>query len=324
MLALQKAKRISDSGKVLFLCFNKFLLESLKTTSENTQYNIDFYNLPGLVCAKTDVLDAGGNEGISEYLNSVDPDSWEYSHIIIDEGQDFCEEHLEILSTLAELKHGCFYVFYDKNQLVQQRQSLNWVKTVECRLVLSANCRNTKNIAVTSNKSLGIDKVKMRLDVAGSKPNFYINCSCNQVCDNISKLIRKYTDNGIQKKGIVILTVKTEENSVLSGLSSIGSYKLASNRSENKILFTSARKFKGLESSVVILVDVDEKTFASEEERRVFYVGSSRAKHYLEIFTCMDDEELVNMATAINNGVSVKNPKATIGSKLKVKIVADA
>lgn len=324
MLALQKAKRVSSTGKVLFLCFNKLLLEFLKNSSEYTQYNIDFYNLPGLVCAKTGVLVAGGNEGISNYLNSVDPTNWGYSHIIIDEGQDFYEEHLEILLAIAELIQGCFYVFYDKNQLVQQRQSLDWVKTVECRLILSQNCRNTKNIAVTSNKSLRIDNVKMRLDVTGSKPNLYINQSKNQVCDNIIKLIRKYTDSGIQKKDIVILTVKTEDNSVLSGMTSIGNYKLSSNLNDHNILFTSARKFKGLESSVVILVDIDEKTFKSEEERRVFYVGASRAKHYLEIFTCLNDSKIAKLAEAINDGASVKNPKATIGSKLKVKIVTDA
>lgn len=321
MLALQKAKRVSSTGKVLFLCFNKLLLEFLKNSPE---YNIDFYNLPGLVYAKTGVLVAGDNEGISNYLNSVDPTNWGYSHIIVDEGQDFHEEHLEILSAIAELIQGCFYVFYDKNQLVQQRQSLDWVKTVECRLILSQNCRNTKNIAVTSNKPLRIDKVRMRLDVIGSKPNLYVNQSKNQVCDNIIKLIRKYTDSGIQKKDIVILTVKTEANSVLSGMTSIGNYKLSSNLKDHNILFTSARKFKGLESSVVFLVDIDEKTFKSEEERRVFYVGASRAKHYLELFTCLNNSKIEELAEAINDGVSVKNPKATIGSRLKVKIVTDA
>ena len=108
-------------------------------------------------------------------MNSVDPTRWKFKHIIIDEGQDFYEEHLEILSTIANLTDGCFYVFYDKNQLVQQRQSLDWVKSVECRLVLTANCRNTKSIAVTANKPIGIEKIKMRVDVPGSKPNLYLN-----------------------------------------------------------------------------------------------------------------------------------------------------
>lgn len=323
MLALEKAKRISFSGKVLFLCFNKLLLESLKGSPENAGYNIEFYNLPGFVCSRTGQSDAGGNGGISAYLNSIDPSSWEYSHIIIDEGQDFFEEHLNILSTIAELRQGSFYVFYDKNQLVQQRKSLDWVKNVECRLVLSANCRNTKNIAVTFNKSLGIEKVKMRLDVDGSKPNLYINLSRDQMSENISKLIRKYTHSGIQKKDIVILTVKTGESSVLTGISSVGAYKLTSDLGSSNILFTSARKFKGLEASVVILVDVDARTFNSDEERRVFYVGASRAKHYLEIFTCLDAHDLYKLAVAINDGKAVKNPKATIGSMLKVKILAD-
>lgn len=323
MLAIEKAKRVSKTGKVLFLCFNKFLLDSLKNTYRDSGYNIDFYNLPGLVCAKTGVGDAGGNVGISSYLNSVDPATWDYSHIIIDEGQDFYEEHLEILSTIAELIQGCFYVFYDKNQLVQQRQSLDWVKNVECRLVLTANCRNTKNIAITSNKPLGIENVKMRLDVAGSKPSLYINRTKEQLCNNVSKLIRKYTDNGIQKKDIVILTLKTEESSILSGTASVGQYKLSRNLDSSNILFTSARKFKGLEAKVVILVDVDDKTFSIEEEKRVFYVGASRAKHYLDIFTCLDDAEVAKMAVSINEGKTVKNPKAMIGSKLKVKIAID-
>lgn len=321
VLAIEKAKRTSVNGKVLFLCFNKLLLEFLKTANNDCK-NIDFFNLPGLVCAKTGSIDAGGNSGISEYLNSIDPEHWEYKHIIIDEGQDFYEEHLEILSTIAEFTHGCFYVFYDKNQLVQQRQSLNWVKNVECRLILTANCRNTKNIALTSNKSLGIEKVKMRLEVAGTKPQFFINKSREQLRNNISKLIRKYTDSGIQRKDIVILTVKTEENSILSGLSSVGCYRLSSNINSSNILFTSARKFKGLESSVVILIDVDEKTFNSSEERRVFYVGASRAKHFLDIFSLMDDIAISQLAEAIT-GTKNKNPKAAIGSGLKVKIMND-
>lgn len=321
MLALEKAKRLSEDGKVLFLCFNKFLLESLRTKNRDCK-NIDFYNLPGLVCARKGIADAGSNEKISKYLNSVDPVQWGYKHIIIDEGQDFFEEHLEILSTIAELMQGCFYVFYDKNQLVQQRQSLDWVKNVECRLILTANCRNTRNIAVTSNKSLGIEKVKMRLEVYGTKPELFINQSSEQLYDNIAKLIRKYTDCGIQKRDMVILTVKTEDTSILRGKSSVGEYRLSGDINSTNILFTSARKFKGLEASVVILIDVDKKTFDFEEERRVFYVGSSRAKHYLNIFSVIHDDEILQFAEAVT-GEKTKNPKAAIGSGLKVKIMND-
>lgn len=322
MLALEKAKRMSRDGRVLFLCFNKMLLNVLKEQHCREDNNIDFYNLPGFVYEKTGRTDLVDNQDISRYLNAIDPATFEYNHIIIDEGQDFLEEHIELLSAIAELKGGCFYVFYDKNQLVQQRQSLDWVKGVECRLVLSANCRNTKSIAVTSNKSLGIDRVKVRMEVPGTKPCLFINKEPNQVKENLARLIRKYTDQGINKKEIVILTVKTEETSMLSGMVSVGTYSLSSEINTGKILFTSARKYKGLEAKVVILVDVDEKTFFSEEERRVFYVGASRAKHYLDIFSCVNDTKLVEIASLVGDG-NIKNPKAAIGSGLKVRIATD-
>ena len=162
----------------------------------------------------------------------------------------------------------------------------------------------------------------MRVDVPGSKPNLYLNATREQVCENISKLIRRYTDTGLTKKDIVILTVKTEEASILAGLSSVGNYKLSSELGSSNILFTSARKFKGLEAKVVIIVDVDETTFKTEEDRRVFYVGTSRAKHFLNIFVCLNDGEINKMAAMVN-GAETKNPKASLGSNLKVKLLTD-
>jgi len=319
MLAVEKAKRLSLNDKVLFLCFNKLLLDFLKGTYGDILHNVDFYNLPALVCKQKNVSDCDGNSGISEYLNDFDKYAWPYKHIIIDEGQDFLEEHITLLSAIAELNEGCFYVFYDKNQLVQQRHSLEWVQTIECRLVLSANCRNTKNIATTSNKSIGIDNVKMRVDIPGSKPNFHITRSKDQLCERIHSIIRNYTDNGLLKKQIVLLTAKTEESSLLRNSSSVGAYHLSREIADGGILFTSARKFKGLESDVIIMVDVDDDTFNNDEARRVFYVGASRAKHYLEIVAVLNDEQISLVSENLTRQRG-KNAKMLIGSYLKVKI----
>ena len=267
------------------------------------------------------ISDAGGDEGISRYLNEYDQHSWPYKHIIIDEGQDFAECHLELLYAIAEITDGCFYVFYDKNQLVQQRQTLEWVNRVECRLILSRNCRNTRSIAVTSYKPIGIEKIKMRLDIPGQKPTMYLSRNTEDAHQTIVSIIRNYTQQGIQKKQIVVLTVKTEDTSILSGISSVGGYPLVSNRNDNGILFTSSRKFKGLESDVVIVVDVDDSCFLDDEKRRVFYVGSSRAKHFLDIVSVMNDEDTNSMVVRLT-GEKKKNAKLALGSFLKVKIVS--
>ena len=228
---------------------------------------------------------------------------------------------MELLYTIAEITDGCFYLFYDKNQLVQQRQTLEWVNRIECRLVLSRNCRNTRSIAVTAYKPLGIEKIKMRLDIPGQKPTMYLSQNAEDACQTIGAIIRGYTQQGIQKRQIAILTVKTEEKSILSGVASVGGYPLVSEWDGNGILFTSSRKFKGLESDVVIIVDVGASCFLDDEKRRVFYVGSSRAKHFLDIVSVMNDEDTNSMVTQLI-GEKRKNAKVALGSFLKVKIVS--
>ena len=48
------------------------------------------------------------------------------------------------------------------------------IDRIDCRLVLTANCRNTRSIASLSNKILGIEKLKLKDDVIGEKPAFII------------------------------------------------------------------------------------------------------------------------------------------------------
>ena len=161
----------------------------------------------------------------------------------------------------------------------------------------------------------------MRLDVPGQKPTMYLSRNIEDAQQTIGSVIHNYTQQGIQKKQIVILTVKTEDTSILSGVSSVRGYPLVPNRNDSGILFTSSRKFKGLESDVVIVVDVDNSCFLDDEKRRVFYVGASRAKHYLDIVSVMSDEETNSMVLLLT-GEKKKNAKLALGSSLKVKIVS--
>ena len=326
MLAIEKAKRLSHTEPVLFLCFNRFLLDFLRETYSGSMPNVTFQNLMGLVSSKTWRIEIDGNKDrtdkeISDFLSEFDRYEWPYRHIIIDEGQDFMEEHLELLYMIAEQTEGCFYLFYDRNQMIQQRQSMDWVHNVECRLVLTRNCRNTRSIAVTSYKPLGIDQIKMRLDLEGQKPEFHILDSTEAASDCISNLIRKYTDQGVQKRDIVILTVKTERTSLLQGKTSVGPYKLSDRPGRPGILFTTCRKFKGLESKIIIITDVDQTTFRNEENRRILYAGASRAQHVLEIVSSMTPQQEQDMAAYLTGRVE-RNPRMKIASHLKVKISA--
>lgn len=320
MLAIEKARRLSKNSSVLFLCFNKMLLEYLRNRYDDELDNVHFYNLQSLYHKLTRKANDADDDAISDFLNEYDKYEWNFKHIIIDEGQDFADEHLDILNTIAKLAGGDFYVFYDKNQLVQRFDMPNWIDKMECRLILSRNCRNTINIATTSFASIGVDKVKMGIDIIGQKPTLSIVKDKQNTMDNIAETIRYYKEQGFQKKQITILTLKTEKKSVLYSETSVGGYRITDNIADKEILFTTARKFKGLESDVVIIVDFDETIFQNEENRKMFYVASSRAKHILHIVGTMADDKVNELASNIF-GEEKKNPKLAISSYLKVKVI---
>lgn len=100
---------------------------------------------------------------------------------------------------------------------------------------------------------------------------------------------------------VVILTCKSEFKSILKENSDNGTFK--------KKVFTTCRKFKGLEADAIILIDVDEDTFGSEAVQR-FYVGASRARLRLEIVTTMTDENCEKvLREVVDYKKKIKNAK---------------
>lgn len=89
------------------------------------------------------------------------------------------------------------------------------------------------------------------------------------------------------------MTCKTETTSIMSNFVNDGKYR-------NKYLFTTCRKFKGLEADVVILLDVDRNTF-EQDNVLIFYVGTSRARIKLEITAILNDDDCKEILTSVLN-----------------------
>ena len=333
IMAVQKAKSLAQTDRVLFLCFNRLLKGHLEQ-SYGTSTNISFFTLDGLAGAFTGAFNGSPEERtdtITEFLMDWDEYELPFKHIIVDEGQDFIDMHLQLLHDIAQAHHGYFYVFYDRNQFVQGMNYPEWLDKMECRLILSKNCRNTKEIAITSTRPIGIDedRIKMRrevIDDGAIKPNLFFVDDKPALKEYLSKLISKYIASGLTDKDIVVLSMKPEGKSILTkdDLRLPGNRVLAKEQSEDGILFTTVRKFKGLEAMAVICIDIDSETFENSKGRSVFYVGTSRAMTYLDLITTNPPEEL---ATAINgNETYRKRPQAikTIRYALKVQIASES
>lgn len=329
MLAIEKARRLlqnpeTQKDKVLFLCFNEFLYKYLSEKYKEELPNTYFFSMDKLVKKHYEIKGQYSTlEEKLDFLNNYSDYNWDYKHIIIDEGQDFTQDEISVLYTIAEIEDSCFYVFYDKNQLVNKEGSISILSTdrIECRLVLSTNCRNTKSIASSANKILGIKKYKLRDNVQGEKPIFYIISKNDQILSKLYDEIKRYVNNGISISKIVILTVNTENKSILAGHSKIGNYTITHNLGEKGILFTTARKYKGLEAEVVIVIDIEKKTFDDEIKKKVMHVGASRAKYFLSYIACLTKEEKLavceNMA---RKKINVKNCNAFIKDTLDVEV----
>lgn len=292
VMAVEKARRHSERDeKVLFLCYNAFLNEHLR---EAYPYpHVSYYTIAGLsqkLCEKVDYK-ALQEKLMQMFLEGTFP----YQHVIIDEGQDFGKEEIdevEIIELLRENaieneeRNGTFYLFYDKNQMVQSKKVPKYIEDADCKLTLYRNCRNTENIALTSLRLLGSDKApKLYPDaVMGDLPEIGFCATKEDVVTLLNAEIDKCIDAGYNS--ITILTCKTEESSIIADCCKNSKY----NYKRGYVKFTTCRKFKGLESDVIIVVDIDKDTFEDEGEQ-LMYVGTSRARFKLSCIVNMTEDE---------------------------------
>ena len=119
----------------------------------------------------------------------------------------------------------------------------------------------------------------------------------------LTKLLNILTGDkyGYEYSDITILSLRTELDSILHNTNKLSGIPILREKSNSAVLFTTAKKFKGLESRVVIIVDIDENCFNDEDKKRNFYIACSRATQKLLLFINADDKKLQAMADAISS-----------------------
>lgn len=314
MIAVEKAHRHAAMGEsVLFLCYNAQLKGFLQ---ENyAMEKVTYYTIAGFACSLCDTTKPDYMKAQNKLEDMYISGTFLYKNVIIDEGQDLGNDNLEetrLADTILEIVtdnsvDGTFYVFYDKLQLVQSSRVPRFIEDLDCRLTLYRNCRNTENIAVTSLRPVTERTPKLfEGAVKGVPAKIHF---CNGKDDEINRagmVMDALLADGV--KDIVILTCKTETESCMAG-------QVKNSLFRNKYLFTSCRKYKGLEADSVILVDVDVETFSNEV--LLYYVGASRARFRLDIITSLSDYECITILNSIlNYSAKIHKPKKDFASAL--------
>ena len=347
MVAVEKARRHSVQGdSVLFLCFNRMLRDHLNQQYKSGLLKKDFENVDFMTISALAYKVAGdmnGLEDLEQWLSDCydKKEVFGYKHVIVDEGQDFgllgvddsanedssygCQI-IDILELVALGNGGTFYLFCDRNQIVQgagaDAQLPACISDSECKLTLHRNCRNTYEIATTSIKPLPKNDRNITAKQgpkSGIKPHMYAIANSDEQIEYINKAIDSLKDTC---ESITILSVKnTLNNSILSPYTeceSVGDYSRHYTHKGKECLFSNCSKFKGLEADAIILIDVDSSTF--DKGAMYFYVGASRARRNLEIISNATKEDCALMVRSLN-------PKAPLRrdpiSMLKVLLSCD-
>ena len=259
------------------------------------------------------------SRGLGDVYKRQSWDDLDFDDVVIDEAQDFHDREIVYFKEFAELKDGRFFAFFDKNQVVQTDKVPEWLEKSECRLLLTKNCRNTYEIALTAYNVIDVELNQKIQMMNGEKTGLaFVK---GDPMSKLVKLLKMLTGDkyGYDYRDIVILTLKTEFESIMNNISKISGIPITREKSNSSILFTSAKKFKGLESRVIIVVDIDEASFNDEKKKRNFYVACSRATQYLSLIVEGDDQKIKSIADAISGPNFA--PKGKIAMKTQATLL---
>lgn len=335
VLAVEFARRSAQerSKKTLLVCFNRLLGQWLATDSPAS--NVDglvtgsFHSLIRERIIKTDLAEelssAEKNVPAKDLFNEVMPALGElaiddlgerFDTIVIDEVQDLMRP--EILNVLDQwlvggLSGGNWALFGDFTRQALFNAPENGLAELENRspyftkAKLRQNCRNTRRIASETAYLSGFkDLPYVLMTVEGLPVEYYY---WNEGADKISQIegtIERLEEGGVSISDIVILGTKKLQNSSLSASKDIAGYQIhditkrhSGHKTDKTILYSTAHGFKGLESPVVIVIDIDD--VALEGNQSLLYVAMSRARSSLSLF--IDENTRVNVDERIKEGM---------------------
>ncbi len=150
---------------------------------------------------------------------------------------------------------------------------------------LTDNFRNTQQISELINR-LGFEPLLPHpMCPVGQAPVIRPQGSPSETRKALDSLIRRLTGvEGFTPDQLTLLTPRTRPHCSLAGLETLADHPLACDPHDRagQLLHCTVGRFKGLESDVVILLDIDPGHERSGFEVR--YCGASRARHLLYVF----------------------------------------
>lgn len=303
VLAVEKAKRLAREGfRTLLTCYNRQLADFLADACSDV-VNLEVMSFHQLCHRQVERARlATGRDLLAEAKMTYPskdtfdvqlPNALGYSveviedrfdAIVCDEGQDFRDDYwvaLEFL--LSDYEHSPLYVFYDDNQDLYSRAGTFPIKTEP--FTLSVNCRNTAPIHRAAYKYYKGERIDPP-DIEGDEVDFETAPSLDGQAAKIhARIVNLVSRHGVAPEDITVLVADAYRkadyyrNLKRLPLPRTATWLEEGLRRPGAVLVDTVQRFKGLESSVIVLWGVD--AIDVRERQELLYVGMSRAKSVL-------------------------------------------
>ena len=308
LLAIEEAKKATALGKkVALFCFNKNLGDWFEKYFEEVPYNLKpsyvgtFHSFMVKKAKNVGIwLNFPNNDEEAEFFYAEDLPTKilnallqfgeeKYDKIIVDEAQDLItDKYLDVLDkcVIGGLVSGMWTFLGDFSQQAIYRTSISGNEMKEMienrtsfiRFRLTINCRNTRTIC---------DEISLVTDfkapsnvwskVEGMPVQYLTYKDRTEEKTKLLETIQLLLDSHISPRRISILSPLKRENSIISEIDEYNIYNYRTYGS-NKLSFSTIKAFKGLENTVVILVDID-----TISDKQLMYVALSRARTALYV-----------------------------------------
>lgn len=307
LLAVTEAERLAEAGnKVLLTCFSRNLASDLERRLESTDVTVStLHSLMARV-----VRDTGREDQIPD-VDEADryalfyprltaealaaAEGAPYDAVVVDEGQDLLSlDYLTVLDALVEggLEAGIWRFFYDPNQNLFEAvaaDALHYLReSGGFEWPLTVNCRNTAQVASQVSLLSGVRLTEV-LRAEGPDVEYSFVDGIDEQRRLVSNRVRGLVHDGLQPERITLLSPRTLAKSglaegLLGSAPDIADISRGSllEASPDEVRFSTIASFKGLESDVVLLIDIDD--LRSPSALGSLYVGSSRARTLLGIY----------------------------------------
>lgn len=220
------------------------------------------------------------------------PKTTEIKYVIIDEAQDHTPLQYEIFYQL--FGHANITMLGDLNQSINPYMNVGnynniahiFPKDNTCIINLTRSYRSTMEITEFSRRILDHEVNAEYVERSGDKPIVLGFSHENSINERVLKDIEIYKEKGYKSIGIITRSIK-EADRVYSFLKDKTEVKALTKEDDeyvNGTLVIPSYLAKGLEFDVVVVYNVGNENYSSEEDRLLLYTACTRALHILNVY----------------------------------------